>query len=170
MDLAASVGPFPLLLTPHCGLVLLLLPSSHAARGLVLLLLASLCRLGAPCLALLSCWLLLSGTVFVLVSFASSLPSSRCAVGRSAVGGGVVVAAWPCRFVAGWSVSCGLFVVVFGVRVFLAGGLGWAFVFAVRWVGFYVVGLGCWAVVGVVVGRRLCCCPLLLMSLFGTSA
>ena len=58
----------------------------------------------------------------------------------------------------------------FGSWVFLAGGLGWVFVLAVWWVGFCVVGLGCWAVVGVVVGRRLCCCPHSLMSLFGTSA
>ena len=165
MDLAASVGPFPLLLTPHCGLVLLLLPSSHAACGLVLLLLASLCRLGAPCLALLSCWLLLSGTVFVLVSFASALPSSRCAVGRSAVGGGVVVAAWPCRFVAGWLVSCGLFVVVLVFGCFLVGGLGWVLVFVVWLFGFCVGGLGCWVVVGVVAGRWLCCCPLFLSAI-----
>ena len=157
MALAASVGPFPLLLTPHCGLVLLMLPSSHAACGLVLLLLASLCRFGAPCLALLSCWLLLSGTVFVLVSFASSLPSSRCAVGRSAVGGGVVVAAWPCRFVVGWLVSCGLFCRCFWCLGVFGWWLGLGVGFCVvSLVCFCVGGLGCWVVVGVVAGRRLC--------------
>ena len=155
MDLAASVGPSPHLLTPHGGLVLLLLTSSHAACGLVLLLFASLCRLGAPCLALLTCWLLLSGTVSVLVSFASSLPSSRCAVGRSAVGGGVVVAAWPRRFVAGWLVSCGLLLLFLVFWCFWVGGLGWALVCCCLVDWFLRWRLGRWVVVGVVAGRRL---------------
>ena len=120
------------------------------------------CCLGAPCIALLPRWLLPSGAVPVLALFAPSLPSSRCAVLRSAVGGGVVVAVWPCWVVAGWLVSCGFVVVLFlvsgrfwlglvawgGCCLLWCGGLG--FVLAVWVVGWLWVLWWAWLVVGCV--------------------